>query len=527
MTSTPVDSGSNILAYIGSTIFLIAASIGGLILTPQLQMSMSMKTPPHEMTLQEFVDNGPPVGNAHIRLTGVLADFENSIEILEVRQRRYTSSERSNVFVELYPMGCNPAVEEPAVVLQIGTSDTLEEELLAQGTLTGKVTSLKHGHSAKKFTSGRHNFLNPSLRWVVEPAGSIPDFKETRQYLLLCLVVGSLGLVVSSMAQSTQSGLAIVISWFGGPLRSKSVGLHWIFIYLAGGIGLAYYGYDLGINSGNLGKVLHNPTAQLCGFLATQIGLSLFLAPILVPITFRIFADADSQPAMVLDESRSTTDSIDLEQPKKPQGSKLLKPMEVTIYEDPAFYRGAKNEAPFQRNPKLAEELGASLVACLRVEETMPIGRTYEFQAFLCCEGIVQAEQSDLAGKLRLVSMLTDGMVVMTAYPEPGLFANMMTGSTCSLVIMQESASVFDMVQEHLRRVKAIATPRGAKEVRLETADCLDLCLYSRRALAELYLQYGRSELDVHPDVYGRFHYPLGTRNTKPLASQAEPLQST
>lgn len=142
------------------------------------------------------------------------------------------------------------------------------------------------------------------------------------------------------------------------------------------------------------------------------------------------------------------------------------------------------------------------------------IQASYRIWMLLSSDGqsVAVIEQDDCRSVMRLVSVMNDGMPVMTFSSDCGLKSQTRYGTggiyQTGTTAPAGGEAVDGMIASHRDRIEKTSGGRGTQPIQLVGREFGDLYGFTARALAHIQFQYGETQLAVSDRRYGRFAVP-------------------
>ena len=271
------------------------------------------------------------------------------------------------------------------------------------------------------------------------------------------------------------------------------------FVYLLIGGALIGYGYKLMVLEGGFGQIGGNPILHSLGFISTFVGFAAILAVPAQILSRKVEASLDVAPSPQKEVKMSVTEACSL---------MPVDPVE-TVYRDRRLVAAAVDESSDELRG-LCESLTAvgfnpAQPMYWELDET-----TSPAVIQIGCQDMVVADMEQVNGRIesRMISMLHDGMVVITLAPDVQVESDRRVGSN-GIYTRSRSDDPGQMLAGHLEQTISIAEKRDTSVVNFDANEADDVCRLARRVFADIQYQYGESNIDVDSACYGRFRFPI------------------
>ncbi|TWU51830.1 hypothetical protein [Rubripirellula reticaptiva] len=560
----------SILVIVGGLVATFSLVFGAFFATPQLHYALTMDPTPVEMTWQELVENGL-TDNAHVRLTDVAMLSENPLDGfdglpgLDQREQQAMflqtfAGEKSPLIVAPTGDAANSVTTPARIVVPyfVSSIESAYEETLTSGTLTGRFTLVKSNDSANEFAdmllaarsgdlsgfsngmglgdesdgdkngldamaddvgsievedgaelaSDETNATEPSQeqsQYVFEPIHSVASPQQAIQWFVLSALGVALGLVVCGAG-----GPSILCCFFfqgpsllsllGFPMRYGRPGLITRFIYAAIGISLVSYGYEQLTVTGRIDQLDGDLAYCVLGYLAVSVGSAALLG---------VIVSLAAQKLSTSTKPKTTTAN-------KPN-SKMSYAQACGMEADDAIgtrryvqkQLSISDRSPSGRVNEAAEKLvkvGFSVPKTLtgRSAEGVSIGSVQ-----LGCQDmvVVETEDTDDELQMRMISILEDGLTLITLSPGRCSVAEKRLGTSgyYSVCPSDDPEVLFSF---HLEQTVSMAEKRKTVIVSFDEAELTDVCEFANRIFADIQTQYGEAYFEIGDARHGRFRYP-------------------
>jgi hypothetical protein len=542
----------SLFVIIGGMLAWAGLTGGAMIATPEYHRALTMKEEPVEMTWHELVENGL-TDNSYVHLIDVELDDTNQLGVFEDmlmefdaevpaedRQAAFTAAadnvdlgqiaETAVSPIKVCPKGQDPSKVPVRIVVPLTpwATQAAYEEVEASGTLTGRFTlreddgfemqltpALLAGTDAanNERTDRNHDLQgnaeardNAGVCWVFEPVHDVPSLADTRQWFWLSGLAVAVGLVICgsggpSLACCIFFQCPSLLSMLGYPMRYGRPEKTTRIVYAAIGTGLIIYGYQKMIVEAHFGQVNGDIALAILGFLAGSVGAAALLGSITSVVAQRMNVSLQTQtPKKNSEPTMSYTQACSLEPPKACATAGYAEP-ELVSADDVQISGAMRTIAQSLATLGFGDPLR---VAWLNGEDRKPA------LIQLGCQEMVVADvdETDGATKGRLVSVLHDGIVIVTLSRTSPSQSSMRFG-TNGLYSVSESDDPKAMLSSHLNRTASMAEKRDTSVVTIEATEVTDVVLHARRVLADIRSQYGEETSEVGDSRYGRFCFPV------------------
>ncbi len=349
-------------------------------------------------------------------------------------------------------------------------------------------------------------------RWVFEPVNAVLSLSDARQWFWLSGLAVAVGLVICG-----SGGPSIVCCFFfqgpsllsllGFPMRYGRAGTTTRVLYAGVGIALIAWAYQKMIVEGQFGHVDGDVGLAALGFLGGSVGSAALLGSITSLVAERLNLSLEPKKTKRRPEPKiSLSQACSLE----PTAADL-----ATAYLDPCLASASDGSIAPSMQP-IAETLGA-----IGFDEPKPVAWQLGEQQKpaliqLGCQEMVVADAEEIDGEvmMRLVSVLHDGIAIVTLSPNFPTQKPLRFGSN-GLFSVCDSDDPMEMLSSHLEQTVSMAEKRDTSVVNVESDEVTDVVLFAHRVLADVRAQYGEENVEVGDCRYGRFHVPAA-----PVAQQ-------
>lgn len=553
----------SILVIVGGMIAWAGMVGGVLITTPDFHRALTMKPVPVEMSWQKLVEQGL-TDNSYVRLIGVdleqndsLRGFEDMFAQFEQFDPEAPAEEQQAAFeqmaidnfnfmdfaeaamepMKVVPVGVDPDAIPAKVVVPISgwAVEAAMREIEQSGTLTGRFTLAENESLEMQLTrvlmrssaaaaeqamqeagvppqdeadaqQEIQNEKDNGPRWVYEPVESVPNLSESQQWFWLSGLAVAIGMVICGAGGPSISCCIFfqgpsILSLFGYPLRYGRGGKTARLVYCAIGIGLLVYGYQTMITEGKFGQLDGDIALGSFGFLVGSIGAAALLGAGTNALTLRLNISLDPKttkkveaPKISLSEACSmepTDTDLTAHFVDQPLARDSDLPMTDELISLSQTLTGIGFGAP-------------EPLAWLDGEQTTPT----LIQSG--CQEMVVADTQQIDGQLsvRMVSVLHDGLAIVTLSPDFQSSKNLRFGSS-GLYLISPSVDPMEMLSAHLEQTVSMAEKRDTSVVTIDATEVGDVVQFGRRALADIRAQYGEELIEVGDASYGRFRFPV------------------
>ncbi len=499
------------------------------------------------MDWKTLADRGP-VDNAFVRLTDVELDQTDPLEAFEGMfgdfdpeanlDPEQALAEFVQAMDEVDPMKMVEMAVAPVKVIPKGADkETVAEaiviprverfineaqrQLEETGTLSGYVSTYQGDEFMRAIVAyaGGKEVLNEldelglgkQKIYTIEPMAEALDRADAGSNFWLCGFGLAIGLILCgsggpSLATCVFFPVPSVISVLGYPMRYGRGQNVTRIVYLVIGAGLLSYGYNLLILQGGFGQIGGDPVFHSLGFISTFVGIAAMLAVPAQIIARKVDASMDVAPSPKHEVKMSVTDACS------------LVPLDAaeTVYQDRQLVPSPIAEF----SDELRQRCEALTTVGFEPAETMhwtDDEASCPAAIQIGCQNMVVSDMEESDGRVqsRMVSMLHDGMTVVTLSPSVNVAADRRVGSN-GVYLRSRSDDPEQMLAEHLEQTISIAEKRDTSVVTFDGDETQHIYHLSRRVLADIQYQYGESTIEVESASYGRFQYPM-----RPVADAA------
>ncbi|MCM2371196.1 hypothetical protein [Aporhodopirellula aestuarii] len=410
------------------------------------------------------------------------------------------------------------------------TADVALKETEETGALVVHVSEDPTAKLICKAASGLSLPIPESMRRAAEipafslhPASLIAAPREAWSWCVGSVLAIVLGLILCGSSQigwwALFSPVSALIGLPGVILRGGRGGtITWTISLTVGFAGLAA-GYHLAFEMGRLGQTGGIWIWQSAGLLAASCGAAAIVGTLLSIRAKRLHHTEDALSAITpAVNSKKSKRSRSKNDPSSDGPTTTSRPAALQSmisandytrrYLDPRLNVSANMETnrDVQQQTDSLERLqfdAPLIIELARGEDTI------EATVQVGCQNLVMAMTDCLDENLRLrmVSILDDGHVVISGNGEDDRLTQAISGDASSLQVFSTSKAA-KLVTKHLEIAAEIAEKRHAKIVTLAPSEWRDLIHYSERCMADTLHHAHLEKWDISEASYGRFAFP-------------------
>ncbi|WP_146460501.1 hypothetical protein [Rubripirellula tenax] len=496
---------------------------GAIILVPQLNVALTTGDEPVEMTWQELADHGIS-SNAHIRLVGIQLVGPNPLDEFEGLPPGQVNEVLADIAarpVVVAPLDVDPNLTPETITVPISRAALAAAYAEAEesNTLTGRFsvrgfespTDDIAGEFAADLINVAASDEGQSNRFTYQPISAVCAPADAIQYFALGIIVSAIGLVVCGAGGPSVlccfffQGPSL-LSLLGYPMRYGRAGRMTRIIYGLIGLSLIGYGYEQLIVEGRIHKVDANILSCVLGYLELSVGSAALLGALVNALAAKWQAST---------EVRGDVKTVAKQKMTYSQVCGMER-------EDAVTSRRYCERSVVSQN---RENLDSSVKAVTSALETLEFSAAASVQwrssrerenaslstdsIQIGCQNMVVAEVQKCSDETqtRLISMLDDGLTLITLSPGDGDIGGRRLGSAGYYAVC-ESSDPQTMLANHLEQTVSMAEKRGTAVVSFDASEIIDVSQFASRVLASVQTQYGEAHYEVGNARYGRFRFP-------------------
>ncbi len=521
------------LVILGGVLAWIGLWSGAIISVPGYHLALTVGDQPIEMTWEELASGTlPPHG--YIRLVDVQLLAEEPVEAfpdfaindvffidpdkeLDTTDPVYKPAAvdflRDESFFDM-PVVVAPlskTIEEtpPRIVVPSfdGALSAAYEEVGTSNTLTGVFSMNRFHLDGRDITEG--DDAQDVWHYTYLPIDTVNSRTDAMTWFALSFLGIAAGLVICGAGGPSVICCFFfqapsILSLFGYPLRYGRGNNFTRSLYAFGGICGIVYGYQSLFVQGRFGQVDGVLLYIVGGYLQISIGSAALLGAAVNTACGKLRLSLDATSTKSKPKPRMTY--------QQACGMKPSDAISTRPYVEPVAGSLSKQASNDPSRPITDSFLavGFSLPKMMTWKRSKSVAGSSAIQ--LGCESMVIVETEAAAesgadgGRPRLISILQDGLTIITLPPDAP--ESKKRFGNAGWYSHADGADIETMLANHLQTTINMAEKRNTAVVAIEESEVVAVCQLAHRVYAAIRTQYGEAHYEVAPARYGRFSFP-------------------